>query len=269
VKKTMQKTTFMVHQMDCPAEEQLVRMKLTDQPGISSLQFDIPARRVEVFHTGDSAPILQALESLELDATLIGSIDANEPAPEGTTGAERKTLLLVLAINAFFFLLESLTGFLSNSMGLVADGLDMLADSLVYGMALFAIGGSIARKQNIARASGYFQIVLAVVGIIEVLRRFLGFEEIPAFQTMILVSFLALIGNAASLYILQKSKNREAHMRASLIFTSNDVIINLGVILAGVLVFISGSRVPDLVIGAIVFVIVARGAYRILQIAKG
>ncbi len=159
-------------------------------------------------------------------------------------------------------------GFLSNSMGLIADSLDMLADSLVYGLALFAIGGTTKVKKNIAKASGYFQLILAIFGITEVIRRFLGFGETPAFQLMIGISILALIGNAASLYLLQKSKSTEAHMQASMVFTSNDVIINVGVIIAGVLVFISDSKIPDLVVGTIVFFIVARGAYRILQISK-
>lgn len=159
-------------------------------------------------------------------------------------------------------------GFISNSMGLVADSLDMLADSLVYGLALFAIGGTTVKKKNIAKASGYFQIILAIFGITEVIRRFLGFGDVPTFQMMIVISLLALIGNATSLFLLQKSKNTEAHMQASMIFTSNDVIINIGVILAGILVFVTNSKIPDLVVGAIVFIIVARGAYRILQIAK-
>ena len=159
-------------------------------------------------------------------------------------------------------------GLISNSMGLVADSLDMLADSFVYGLALFAVGGTAIMKKNIAKASGYFQLLLAVIGIVEVIRRFLGFGEVPAFQTMIIISILALIGNAASLYLLQKSDNKEAHIQASMIFTSNDVIINIGVIAAGVLVFLTKSNIPDLVVGAIVFMIISRGAYRILQIAK-
>ena len=183
-------------------------------------------------------------------------------------GEERKLLIQVLAINFFFFGLESLMGILANSMGLVADSLDMLADSLVYGLALFAVGGTTIRKKKIAKASGYFQLALAVLGILEVIRRFLGFGEVPTFQTMIGISILALIGNATSLYLLQKSNNQEAHMQASMIFTSNDVIINLGVIIAGTLVYLTASKYPDLIIGAIVFVIVTRGAFRILQISK-
>jgi Co/Zn/Cd efflux system component len=85
---------------------------------------------------------------------------------------------------------------------------------------------------------------------------------------MIGVSIFALIANAVCLFLLQKSKSNEAHMKASMIFTSNDVIINAGVIIAGVLVLLTQSKFPDLVIGLIVFLIVVRGAIRILKLGK-
>ncbi len=85
---------------------------------------------------------------------------------------------------------------------------------------------------------------------------------------MIIVSILALIANSVCLYLLQKSKSEEAHMKASMIFTSNDVIINSGVILAGVLVLLTQSKYPDLIVGSIVFLIVSQGAFRILKLGK-
>lgn len=57
-------------------------------------------------------------------------------------------------------------------------------------------------------------------------------------------------------------------MTASMIFTSNDIIINTGVIAAGILVLLTQSKYPDLIIGAIVFLIVVRGAFRILKLGK-
>ena len=57
-------------------------------------------------------------------------------------------------------------------------------------------------------------------------------------------------------------------MQASMIFTSNDVIINTGVILAGFLVHWLHSGIPDLVIGMIVFVVVIQGAVRILKLSR-
>jgi Co/Zn/Cd efflux system component len=161
------------------------------------------------------------------------------------------------------------TGIISRSMGLVADSLDMLADSFVYGISLFAVGGSITKKKQIAKLAGYFQITLAIIGFIEVLRRYFGHEKLPDFSTMIIVSIFALIANGVCLYILQKSKSKEeAHMKASMIFTSNDVIINLGVIAAGLLVNWLNSSKPDLIIGTIVFALVIQGATRILKLSK-
>ena len=144
----------------------------------------------------------------------------------------------------------------------------MLADAFVYGISLFAVGGTLIRKKRIAKVAGYFQITLAVIGFIEVIRRFFGVEKMPDFSTMIIVSILALIANGICLYLLQKPKSKEAHMQASMIFTSNDVVINLGVITAGVLVNWLDSSKPDLIIGTIVFVIVVQGAIRILNIAR-
>jgi Co/Zn/Cd efflux system component len=144
----------------------------------------------------------------------------------------------------------------------------MLADAFVYGLSLMAVGRAVARKKTVARSSGYFQLILALIGLAEVVRRFLGFEENPDFRMMIIVSSLALVANAACLYLLQKSRSEEAHMKASIIFTSNDVIINLGVIIAGLLVFLFNSKYPDLIVGSIVFLIVVKGAFSILKLAR-
>ena len=255
--------------MDCPSEEQMIRMKLADLTNINSLDFDIANRQLTVFHTDNHDHIFQRLDNLKFDTSLIESISAdNYEASTNDTDKERTLLWQVLAINFFFFALELTTGFISNSMGLVADSLDMLADSIVYGLALFAIRGSMTRKRNIAKSAGYFQMTLGIFGFIEVIRRFVGQEPIPYFQTMIIVSFFALIGNTYCLYLLQKSKSKEVHMQASMIFTSNDVVINLGVIIAGGVVYLTNSKYPDLIIGTIVFFLVVQGSLKILRLSK-
>ena len=153
-------------------------------------------------------------------------------------------------------------------MGLIADSLDMLADSIVYGLSLLAVGSVISRKKIIAKISGYFQMFLAALGLIEVIRRFLSYEVMPVFQTMIVISLLALIANSISLSLIQRTKSNEAHMQASVIFTSNDIIINAGVIVAGVLVYFTESKYPDLIVGMLIFGIVIQGANRILKLSK-
>lgn len=254
--------------MDCPSEENLIRMKLDGISSIKNLDFDIPNRKLIIFHIGEIDTIEKSILELNLGAKRLLSETVDQ-----TTFSENKNqtklLWTVLSINFLFFLIEISTGLISKSMGLVADSLDMLADSFVYGLSLFAVGGTLIRKKKIAKIAGYFQITLAVIGFIEVLRRFLGSETLPNFNTMIIVSVLALIANGICLYLLQKSKSKEeAHMKASMIFTSNDVIINFGVITAGLFVYWLDSNKPDLIIGTIVFALVIQGAFRILKLSK-
>lgn len=255
--------------MDCPSEEQMIRMKLSELKQIQALDFDIPKRQLTVYHTETYEPIFQRLDALQLGTSFIESIPTElQGIQTENRNREKRLLWQVLAINFFFFVLELTTGLVSRSMGLLADGLDMLADSLVYGLALFAVSGSLARKKKIARLAGYFQLSLAILGFVEVIRRFVGWEELPAFQTMILISLFALLGNGLCLVLLQKSKSREAHMQASLIFTSNDVVANLGVIVAGALVYFTNSKYPDLIVGSLVFFLVAKGAFKIVSLSK-
>ena len=263
----MLKTVFKISKMDCPSEENLIRMKLSDINAIKQLNFNLEDRILTVFHTNDVIPIEKDIKELNLNESRISSEHTDITIVESNTN-QSKLLWTVLIINFAFFVIEMSTGIISKSMGLVADSLDMLADSFVYGLSLLAVGGTVLKKKRIAKYAGYFQITLAIIGIIEVSRRFLGFEAIPVFSTMIIVSIFALIANGICLFILQKSKSTEAHMRASMIFTSNDIIINLGVIVAGVLVYWLNSKIPDLLIGIIVFVVVIQGAFRILKLSK-
>lgn len=264
----MQKTIFEISKMDCPSEENLIRMKLDGVSCIKNLEFDIPNRKLTVFHTGQINHIEKSISELNLGGKKTKT-ETTYQTDFIENSNQKKLLRSVLIINFLFFLIEMTTGIISKSMGLVADSLDMLADSFVYGLSLFAVGGSIIRKKRIAKIAGYFQITLALIGFLEVLRRFFGEEKLPNFSTMIIVSVLALIANGICLYLLQKSKSKEeAHMKASMIFTSNDVIINLGVITAGFLVTWLNSNKPDLIIGSIVFILVIQGAIRILKLGK-
>lgn len=232
------------------------------------MDFDILNRKLTVFHSEAFPPIEKSIVELNLGGKVISTEQTNQTNFKEDTN-QKKLLWAVLIINFIFFIIEMTTGLFSKSIGLVADILDMLADSFVYGMSLIAVGGALIKKKRIAKLAGYFQIILASIGFIEVLRRFISSEKLPDFTTMIVISIFALIANGICLYILQKSKNKEeAHMKASIIFTSNDIIINFGVITAGVLVNLLSSNKPDLIIGIIVFTLVIQGAFRILKLSK-
>lgn len=264
----MKKSTFHISKMDCPSEEQMIRMKLESSSEVKQLSFDIPNRKLEVYHTDDVEGIHRAIGELQLNDRLENT-EYEVELPFATDDShQRKILWCVLGINFGFFVLEMTTGWISRSMGLVADSLDMLADSIVYGLSLLAVGAALSRKKMVAKISGYFQMGLALLGFSEVSRRFFVDSETPLFQWMIIISVMALVGNLVSLWLINKAKSDEAHIQASAIFTSNDIIVNGGVILAGVLVYFLDSKLPDLAIGGIVFALVMRGAIRILKLAK-
>lgn len=178
--------------------------------------------------------------------------------------SQRQVLYWLLGINATMFVIEMGIGLLADSTALIADSLDMLADAVVYGVALYAIGKSLLHKANAARISGFFQMALGVLIIIDIVRRSIYGSE-PVSGLMMAMGAVALVANVICLVIIRKQRNEEVHMRASWIFSANDVIANLGVIFACVLVFWLDSRWPDLVIGVIVSCVVLRGAKMILE----
>ncbi len=243
-------------------------MKLDSIPEIENLEFDIANRGLSVYHDGGLKEIENALQELNFGSKII-STEKTDKLTFDKPSNQKRVLWTVFAINLGFFLIEATTGLISRSMGLVADSLDMLADAFVYGISILAVGRNLIRQKKVARLAGYFQLFLALLGYIEVIRRFLSKEQLPDFNTMILVSFLALIANAACLLLLQKSDHKdEAHMKASMIFTSYDVIANIGIIIAGLLVFALNSVIPDLIVGTIIFGLVTQGAFKILRLGK-
>jgi len=98
-------------------------------------------------------------------------------------------------------------------------------------------------------------------------RRFYYGSE-PLSNYIIIVSLFALIANLLCLVLIHKHKDGEVHMKASWIFSANDVIMNLGVIFSGVLVYFMKTNIPDLVIGLIISFIVIRGGLTIIKISK-
>jgi Co/Zn/Cd efflux system component len=257
---------FHIAAMDCAAEEQLVRMALSDIDGIDRLEFHLDRRDVVIEHRSTTDAIAAALQPLDLGARHLD--DTSEIGPANEPGRERNALLVALFINAGFFVAELTVGLISRSMGLVADALDMGADASVYALSLAAVGTAAARKKQLARASGYLQLGLATIGLIEVVRRLVVETELPDPTSMLVLSALALVGNTVTLIVLHRVRSDEAHLQASWIFTANDIKVNALVIAAALGVALTDSAVPDLLAGGVIFVVVANGARRILRLSR-
>lgn len=178
-----------------------------------------------------------------------------------------RVLLLLLIINATMFVAEITVGINVDSTALIADSLDMLADASVYAIGFYAVGRSLADKTKAAHISGVFQVLLGLGVLFDVVRRFIV-GSAPEPLMMMVVGFAALIANTICLVLIYKHREGDIHMRASWIFSKNDVIANLGVIVGGILVGWLASPWPDLMIGLVITTIVVRGGFGIIQEAK-
>lgn len=178
--------------------------------------------------------------------------------------SQKKALYALLAINALMFFIELTLGLIAESTGLIADSLDMFSDAAVYGVALYAVGRPLLVKVKTAFLSGVLEIMLAMGVFVDIVRRFITGSD-PISALMMGIGFLALAANAACLVLIYKHREGEIHMRASWIFSKNDVIVNVGVILSGFLVYLTGSRYPDLIIGSAITFVVILGGVQIIR----
>jgi hypothetical protein len=263
----LMRSVFRIPGMDCPAEEQMIRLRLADMP-VTSLEFDLPGRHLVVCHSGDASTILKRLVPLGYGAELVESrsIPPSEIAvATESEPTEARTLWVLLTINAVMFVIEMVAGWWGDSVGLISDGVDMFADAAVYGVALYAVGRGARHKVSAAKLAGTLQLLLALTALGEVGRRaFAG--SFPEELTMVGISLLALAANISCLTLISRHRQGGVHMRASYIFSANDVLANLGVIVAGVLVALTGSPIPDWMIGTAIGVLVLVGAFRILRL---
>lgn len=180
---------------------------------------------------------------------------------------QRKTLWLVLVLNAVMFVVEAMAGLSARSNALLADSLDMLGDALVYGLGLYAVGrGAIWR----ARAAGVKGVIMAVFGfavLVETGHRFFV-PAMPLAQIMAAVALLALIVNALCMLLLLRHRHEDINMRSTWLCSRNDLIANSAVLLAAGAVGWSGNRWPDLVVGMGIAALFLRSALHVLRDAK-
>ena len=85
-------------------------------------------------------------------------------------------------------------------------------------------------------------------------------------RLLAVLAAVALVANVACVALLARHREGGVHLKASWIFSTNDALANLGVILAGALVLATGSALPDLLVGAGVGLLVLSGAVRILRL---
>ena len=192
---------------------------------------------------------------------------ADEPSLDAANERDRSILWKVLLINLGQCLAGVVGGIWASSTAVIGAGLDNLGDAAVYGVSLYAVGRSDTIKTRAAELSGWLLIGFACLLLIEVVRRFLG-GEAPLGPAMMVMAAANAFLNIYCIRLLKQHRGQDINFKASAIFTNNDSIVNGAIVLSGALVMWTKSNIPDLLLGAVVSFIAAKGGYEILSEAK-
>lgn len=187
-----------------------------------------------------------------------------EPDLDLNSSETRRILWIVLWLNVAIAIGFFLTGWLGDSNSLLANGLDNSSDALVYLLSLLALTRSRVWKRGAARLSGIMLLIFAVGVVLDAIRRFTE-GSAPGGLMMIAMAFAAAVVNLICLRMLQKIERKDVNLRAATTFSFNDFISNGGIIVAGIIVMITGANWPDLVVGVAVAAVALYGAVDILR----
>lgn len=180
---------------------------------------------------------------------------------------QRRTLLIVLILNALLFLGLGVGGILADSSALLANAVDNASDSVVYLISFVAIGRAASWKRGAARLSGILLLVFAAGVLIDVGRRW-WFGTEPVGWTMMGLALVAAIVNLICLVLLRRDQSGDVNMEAAKTFSMNDFASNGGILVAGGLVMWLDQAWPDLVVGMLVAAIAVKGGIEILRSAS-
>ena len=180
---------------------------------------------------------------------------------------ERRTLWVVLLLNAVIAIGFFATGLLGDSSALIANGVDNLSDTAVYAFSLIALSRGQTWKTRAASASGVMLLIFAGGILLDVGRRYIQGSE-PIGPTMMMMSAVAAVVNYVCLRMLQRLKQKDVNLRAATTFSFNDFISNGGILIAGALVLWLGANWPDLLVGVATALIAVKGGMEILRDAR-
>jgi cation diffusion facilitator family transporter len=175
-----------------------------------------------------------------------------------------RVLWAVLVINTAMFLVEAGAGLMAHSTALLADALDMLGDSLVYGFSLFVLARSVRWQAGAALVKGGFMLAFGLGVLGEAVYKILH-PVMPGVETMGVIGGLALMANLVCFLLLYRQRGDNLNMRSTWLCSRNDVIANVGVLVAAIGSYVLMSRWPDVLVGVVIASLFLSSALQVLR----
>ncbi|WP_267396454.1 MULTISPECIES: cation transporter [unclassified Sphingomonas] len=203
-------------------------------------------------------------------------MSASESSSCGCTGdtkraerdpAYRRALWIVVLLNLGFGLVEIVGGFLADSQALKADALDFIGDGSISLLGLIALGWTARARSQVALAQGIFLGTLGVGVIAFALWRAMN-AVAPEAELMGVIGIVALIVNVTAALVLARFRKGDANVTAIWLFSRNDAIANVAVVIAAGLVGWTGAAWPDLAVAGVIALLFLHSAYEIVRNAR-
>jgi len=175
-----------------------------------------------------------------------------------------RVLWAVLVINAVMFLVEGVAGLLASSTSLLADALVMFGDALVYGFSLLVLARSARWQAGAALAKGIFMLAFGIGVLAEAFYKMLT-PVMPGVATMGVIGTFALCANLVCFFLLYRHRSDNLNMSSTWLCSRNDLIANVGVLLAAGGSYLWASRWPDIVVGVGIAVLFLHSAFGVLR----
>lgn len=174
-----------------------------------------------------------------------------------------RVLWIVLAVNAAMFVVEGVAGLYAHSTALLADALDMFGDALVYGFSLFVLARSARWQAAAALTKGIFMLAFGFAVLAEAVHKTFH-PVLPTAETMGIIGGIALGANTICFALLYGRRADNLNMSSTWVCSRNDLIANVGVLLAAAATYFSASRYPDIVVGCFIAIVFLNSAVRVL-----
>ena len=243
-------------------------VKVSIATQIMTLQVDDPARRLPAIERAVTDLGYQ-LDRLDGRAQA-GAGDDDDELPKDLshiTPAYKRALWIVVLLNVGYGLIEIVAGYVAGSQALKADALDFLGDGLITLLGLLAIGWSLLWRARSALIQGLFLAALGVGVLVTTAYRVLVLNE-PEAVMMGVFGTIALLVNIAAAAVLIPHRKGDANVRAVWLFSRNDAIGNLAVVIAAALVAWTATPWPDLAVAAIIAALFLQSAWSIIRDAR-
>ncbi len=239
--------------MDCAHDAREIEEAARSTGIVGNVRVSVSSQimTLELVQEGSPEIVTHAVNEIGYQLSPIADAAGEEAEAAHTSPAYRRALWIVILLNVGYGLIEMVGGFLSDSQALKADALDFLGDGMITFLGVIAIGWGLAWRARSALIQGIFLGILGVSVLVNTVMR-LADGYVPEAELMGAFGIVALIVNVASTVVLLPHRSGDSNVKAVWMFSRNDAIGNLAVVIAAVLVGWLNTAWPDILVAFVI-----------------